>query len=494
MKTKKVATFFIWCALVACFFILFQLQSENHSTVGFRPFESFVADVNAERVSEVWIDGNKLTVETYAPQSKYTVTGQLNDELSEKLSDQGVRVEFGEPHSPFASMLTVWLPIALIVILFFYFARRSQGTNILQLRKSKARELAPRDRVMFADVGGCSEAKVLLKDVIDFLKDSSRWKKAGVRLPRGVLLEGPPGCGKTLLARAIAGETNAKFFAVSASEFVEMFVGVGAARIRDMFETAAKESSAVIFIDELDAVGRRRGSGIGAAHDEREQTLNQLLVCMDGFERFEKVVVIAATNRADILDQALLRPGRFDRRVIVPLPSAHDRVEILKIHSKNKKLASDVSLDEVAKLTEGWHGASLETLMNESMVTALRASQNGHDPEMKREHVLHVLDNMKKHSRDFDKVDSVLIESATQLAEAGGHAIARIYMLDGSSHAGAIIWADGTFIKLRRTEDNETLLLPKRQIISIERLAGTDTVRADEVQRDPWAGKPPGLA
>src|SRR5262249_32697902 len=246
--------------------------------------------------------------------------------------------------------------------------RRAGGgtASALELRKSRARVVAEAPGVTFASVGGCAEAKAELADLVAFLKDPEPWERAGVRLPRGALLGGPPGCGKTLLARAVAGETSARFLYVSASEFVEMFVGVGASRMRDTFELAAKHAPAILFIDELDAIGRRRGSGVGLVNDEREHTLNQLLVSLDGFDRGARVVVIAATTRSDVLDAALWRAGRFDRRIAVPPLSAEARREVLAIHTAGKPLAGDVSLDDLAARAEGMSGADLEGLVNEA--------------------------------------------------------------------------------------------------------------------------------
>jgi ATP-dependent metalloprotease FtsH len=318
---------------------------------------------------------------------------------------------------------------------------------------------------------------------------------AGVRLPRGVLLEGPPGCGKTLLGRAVAGETNANFYWVSASEFVELFVGVGAARVRDMFETAGKNTPAVIFIDELDAVGRKRGSGIGAAHDEREQTLNQILVCMDGFEVSDRVVVIAATNRSDVLDPALLRPGRFDRRIRIGALARDQRVEVLRIHTRNKTLSEDVSLEAIADRCAEWSGAALENLVNEAGLLAVRRSRKDDDEspvEILQADFDRALAAGLTEEQRFDAVDSLLVEATTQLAQATGRALVRVNLAGLTTLEGELVWADANFIKIRTAGSEEALVLGKGQIQSIEALAGTDPVR--DLTADPWAGNTPDVA
>jgi ATP-dependent metalloprotease FtsH len=307
-----------------------------------------------------------------------------------------------------------------------------------------------------------------------------------------VLLEGPPGCGKTLLARAVAGETQANFYSVSASEFVELFVGVGAARVRDMFEVAAKNAPAVIFVDELDAVGRRRGSGIGLSHDEREQTLNQLLVNLDGFERNERVVVIAATNRSDILDPALLRPGRFDRRIVVPALSYEARLRVLQIHTRGKPLADDLSLEELARQTEGFSGAQLENLANEAALLAVRRARRAQSD------VVSVTNDdfqqaMRPHGTNaglFDRLDTVLIESVAHLAQPKGAAITRVVLDDGSEVTGHVVWADAAFMKIRQPETGEEAIVLKQRIRHISALVGTDTTAVDDAAVDAWVQVP----
>jgi len=299
-----------------------------------------------------------------------------DDQLFQALDDQNVAVAT-EPESDFNwwNILIFGLPLLIFIYLglLFYQRMKSQGQGIFNIGKSKAKLQEPEKQdATYDDVAGLDNAKKELQEVIDFLKEPDRFEEIGAKLPKGILLVGPPGTGKTLLARAVAGEADVPFYSISGSDFMEMFVGVGAKRIRDMFDKAKKRAPSIIFIDELDSVGRRRGAGVGGGHDEREQTLNQLLSELDGFEPTENVVVMAATNRPDILDKALLRPGRFDRRITVNIPTQKARLEILKIHAKNKQLADDVDMEDVARSTPGFSGADLENLLNEASLYAGR--------------------------------------------------------------------------------------------------------------------------
>ncbi len=315
--------------------------------------------------------------DTVRYESFMTYIPSFGDEaLFQLLEDQGVTVS-SQPESDFSwwTLLLFGLPLLLFVYFGFLFYQRfrSQSRGIFNIGKSKAKLQKPEKQdTTFDDVAGLDNTKKELEEVIEFLKDPDRFEDIGAKLPKGLLMVGPPGTGKTLLARAVAGEAEVPFFSISGSDFMEMFVGVGAKRIRDMFKKAKDASPSIIFIDELDSIGRRRGAGVGGGHDEREQTLNQLLSELDGFEPTENVVVMAATNRPDILDKALLRPGRFDRRITVDMPTTQARVEILKIHAKNKPLADDVDLEKVAKSTPGFSGADLENLLNEASLYAGR--------------------------------------------------------------------------------------------------------------------------
>ncbi len=311
----------------------------------------------------------------------FVFNGRITDEMYKKLSDPAAPWDLKEvPASTFwGSMVMSVLPFVIVVgFLYFFFMRqmRGAGKGAMSFGKSRARLLTPdKDRITFADVAGCDESKEEVSEIVEFLKNPQRFKDIGARIPKGILMVGPPGTGKTLLARAVAGEADVPFFSISGSDFVEMFVGVGAARVRDMFEQARKAAPCLVFIDEIDAVGRQRGAGLGGGNDEREQTLNSLLVEMDGFDSRTGIIIIAATNRPDVLDNALLRPGRFDRQVVIDLPDVNGREEILKIHAKKIKLSDGVDLSKIARMTPGCSGADLANLLNESAIIAARRSE-----------------------------------------------------------------------------------------------------------------------
>ena len=339
-------------------------------------YSQLLNEVNAGNVVKVDIDREQLTGKLKS--GKEFVTYILDsDTLPSLLAEKGVEVEVVPPpkNSWLTALLTSLLPTLLLIGVWIYFIYNMQGggNKVMGFAKSKAKMFMDnRPKVTFADVAGCDEAKEELEEVVEFLKDPGKFTKLGARVPRGVLLLGAPGTGKTLLSRAVAGEADVPFFSISGSDFVEMFVGVGAARVRDLFEQARKYQPCIIFIDEIDAVGRHRGAGLGGGHDEREQTLNQLLVEMDGFEEGTGIILIAATNRPDILDPALLRPGRFDRQVVVDRPDVNGRVDVLKVHLKGMKVAKDVKLDVLAKRTPGFVGADLANLVNEAALLAAR--------------------------------------------------------------------------------------------------------------------------
>jgi cell division protease FtsH len=494
---KKFKTFIVWVMFGIAFVVVFALVNSDRS--GPRvPFSTFAADLAADRVAEIQIGNRQIVVWPRDGRGKYVTTGALTPKMFQTVAEHDVAMQYAQESNGMQTALIIGIPMVLLLALLVYFLRKASGTptNILSLGKSRARLTGNESKVTFDDVAGCDSAKEQLGDVIDFIKHPQHWTSAGARIPRGVLLEGPPGSGKTLLARAVAGETNAKFFTVSGSEFVEMFVGVGAARVRDMFETAAKQPPAVIFIDELDAVGRRRGSGVGSGHDEREQTLNQLLVCLDGFQRSQQVVVIAATNRPDILDKALLRVGRFDRRIKLPEMGRAERLAALRIHTRNKRLAEDVSLDELAGATENYNGAQLEHLANEAALLAVRRSRNanGRPVNIVMDDFQNVLKTSSAKSSLFNRLDTVLIESTTQLAEPTGRAVVRITFDENKSIEGEVAWVDAHFIKLRAAGDRPETVIPKHQIKTIEVLKGTEAAGADDLFVDPWANRQSGLA
>lgn len=372
---------------IAAAYILIFGSMEDPKTLS---LSELAAGVTAGQVKEITVDGDSLTV-IMMDDSLATAKKEVEASLSETLKNYGVPAEkvaatniTVKSQSSAAywimNLLPIILPLAAIIFFFWFLSRQSRGSGMqaFTFGQSKARITDPSDtanRVTFKDIAGAKEAKEELKEIVDFLKNPKKFLDIGARIPKGVLLTGAPGTGKTLLARAVAGEANVPFFHLSGSEFVEMFVGVGASRVRDLFLKAKKAAPAIMFIDEIDAVGRVRGTGIGGGNDEREQTLNQILVEMDGFEPNDKVIVMAATNRSDVLDPALLRPGRFDRRVILDLPDRADREAILAVHSKKKPLAEDVNITVIAERTPGFSGADLFSLMNEGAILAARENR-----------------------------------------------------------------------------------------------------------------------
>ena len=345
-------------------------------------YSDFLNQIRSGQVQRVEFQGEKITYGDRDPLSYYTISPETdNNALIGLMEDNNVRFTGEEPESQslLGQLLISSFPILLLIGVWIYFMRQMQGGGrggAMSFGKSKAKLIGEDNiNITFADVAGIEEAKQELSEVVDFLRDPSKFQRLGGKIPRGVLTVGPPGTGKTLLAKAIAGEAKVPFFTISGSDFVEMFVGVGASRVRDMFEQAKKQAPCIIFIDELDAVGRHRGAGLGGGHDEREQTLNQMLVEMDGFESNDGVIVIAATNRPDVLDPALLRPGRFDRQVVVPLPDILGREAILKVHMRKVPLADDVEPSIIARGTPGFSGADLANLINEAALFAARESK-----------------------------------------------------------------------------------------------------------------------
>ncbi|HWA88701.1 MAG TPA: ATP-dependent zinc metalloprotease FtsH [Rhizomicrobium sp.] len=371
---------FLWIVialLLVFLFNLFQNQSQhaNTQTLTYTAFQQQVAD---GQIKKVTVQGDEITGD-YPNGTHFTTTTPSNDpSLWPMLKDKGVNVSVQQSDDGMPTLVGVfvnWFPMLLLIAVWVFFLRQMQagGGKAMGFGKSRAKLLTERQgRVTFEDVAGVDEAKEDLKEIVDFLRDPQKFQRLGGRIPKGVLLVGPPGTGKTLLARAIAGEANVPFFTISGSDFVEMFVGVGASRVRDMFEQAKKNSPCIVFVDEIDAVGRHRGAGLGGGNDEREQTLNQLLVEMDGFEANEGVILIAATNRPDVLDPALLRPGRFDRQIVVPNPDLGGREKILRVHMRKVPLAPDVDPRTIARGTPGFSGADLASLVNEAALLAAR--------------------------------------------------------------------------------------------------------------------------
>lgn len=370
----------LWLVIAVILMSLFDSFTTRESTGRTMDYTTFVREVEQDQIQEAVFDGQVINGIRRSGETFVTVMPIHDNAILNTLISHNVRTSGTKPEetSLLTSILISWFPMLLLIGVWIYFSRQMQGGgkgNPLSFGKSKAKLLGENQiKTTFADVAGCDEAKEDVEELVDFLKDPSKYQKLGGRIPRGVLMVGPPGTGKTLLARAIAGEAKVPFFSISGSDFVEMFVGVGASRVRDMFQTAKKNAPCIIFIDEIDAVGRKRGVGLGGGHDEREQTLNQLLVEMDGFEGFEAVIVIAATNRPDVLDPALLRPGRFDRQVVVGLPDVRGREQILKVHMRKVPLGSDVDAAVLARGTPGFSGADLANLVNEAALAAARAN------------------------------------------------------------------------------------------------------------------------
>ncbi|MCS1352394.1 ATP-dependent zinc metalloprotease FtsH [Mechercharimyces sp. CAU 1602] len=423
--------FFIIIILVAVAVI--SMVSGNGTETENIGYTEYQDKLNANQVESVTV---RPESGTYYIEGKYTgkeeksfiTTAPMLDEVILQLSDKNVKINMEEEQgdSLWFAFLTSILPIALIVLFFFFMMNQAQGggNRVMNFGKSKAKLYNDeKKKVTFSDVAGADEEKAELVEVVDFLKDPRKFATVGARIPKGVLLSGPPGTGKTLLARAVAGEAGVPFFSISGSDFVEMFVGVGASRVRDLFETAKKNAPCIIFIDEIDAVGRQRGAGLGGGHDEREQTLNQLLVEMDGFGANEGIIMMAATNRPDILDPALLRPGRFDRQIIVNRPDVKGREAVLRVHARNKPLEEDMRLDIIAQRTTGFTGADLENLLNEAALLAARRNKKMISMAEVDEAIDRVIAGPEKKSRVISEK-----EKKTVAYHEGGHAVVGYFL------------------------------------------------------------------
>jgi cell division protease FtsH len=391
-------TIILWVTLIAVGLVLWKMISTGANAAKDQEinYTDFINDVESNNVSEVTLVGNEAHGKYSNKNAQFhTIIPANTNDLIKDLRDHKVKIIAKDNQG---TQWSIWLvqlsPVLLLGVLWFIMIRQMQtgGNKALSFGKSRARLLSMQQKkVTFKDVAGVDEAKEELREIIEFLREAQKFQKLGGRIPKGVLLVGHPGTGKTLLARAVAGEANVPFFSISGSDFVEMFVGVGASRVRDLFEQGKKNAPCIIFIDEIDAVGRHRGAGLGGGHDEREQTLNQLLVEMDGFESNEGVILIAATNRPDVLDPALLRPGRFDRRVVVPLPDVRGREEILRVHTRKIPLADDVDLSILARGTPGFSGAELSNMVNEAALNAARNNRKAvlmYDFELAKDKVL----------------------------------------------------------------------------------------------------------
>jgi len=423
---RNISFYIVLFVMLLAFLVVIQIGPDPKKA----KYSELVMDIHEGKVQEVVLEGDKATVKYKNKQQKeqYVYIPDIPtfmNEIKEFIVQESLVVDSLPPPSPpwWLSIIPTLAVILIFVLFWVFFLQQSQGgggNRVMSFGKSRAKmTIDDKRKVTFNDVAGADEEKEELKEIVEFLKHSKKFLELGARIPKGVLLVGPPGTGKTLLAKAVSGEAGVPFFSISGSDFVEMFVGVGASRVRDLFDQAKKNAPCIIFIDEIDAVGRHRGAGLGGGHDEREQTLNQLLVEMDGFGVNEGVIILAATNRPDILDPALLRPGRFDRRVVVGLPDIKGREEILKVHAKGKPLAEDVRLDELAKSTPGFTGADLENLLNEAALLAARNNKTVITMSEIKEAVFKVVMGPEKKSRVMSEKEKRL----TAYHEAG-HAIA----------------------------------------------------------------------
>lgn len=454
-------------------------QSEQRDVLRYDQLQRALAN---NEIAEVTVKFDKYTylvTGTYTSNKPFSARGPVTDTFIDSIAASGVEVNFMpmEGDSVWLSFLTTIIPFVIIFILFFFLLNQAQGGGgkVMNFGKSKARLYnEEKKKVTFDDVAGADEEKQELVEVVEFLKDPRKFAAVGARIPKGVLLVGPPGTGKTLLARAVAGEAGVPFFSISGSDFVEMFVGVGASRVRDLFENAKKNSPCIIFIDEIDAVGRQRGAGLGGGHDEREQTLNQLLVEMDGFGANEGIIIVAATNRPDILDPALLRPGRFDRQITVDRPDLKGREAVLKVHARNKPLAKDVKLDVISKFTTGFTGADLENLLNEAALLAARKNRKDISMKEVEEAVERVMVGVEKKSRVISPREKRIIAY-----HEAGHTIVGYFLENADMVQKVTIIPRGRaggYVMMTPKEDR--LLITKQELL--ERVVGLLAGRVSE--------------
>lgn len=441
-KIQSTITYIAIFAIVIMFAFAFYRSGSQGKVMSYTDFQQAYV---GNQIQTMTIREDKMSVEGVFKDGKRFTT-YVSDEMLDHLlqNTQGIQttIKYNPPNNMniWISVIPTLLIIGVLFFVFFMFTQQAQGSGgnrgVMNFGKSKAK-MANLDgkKVTFKDVAGADEEKGELEEIVDFLKQPKRYIEMGARIPKGVLLVGPPGTGKTLLAKAIAGEAGVPFFSISGSDFVEMFVGVGASRVRDLFEQAKKNAPCIIFIDEIDAVGRQRGAGLGGGHDEREQTLNQLLVEMDGFGVNEGIIMIAATNRPDILDPALLRPGRFDRRILVGAPDVKGREEVLKVHTRNKHLSEDVDLKVLAKMTPGFSGADLENLTNEAALLAVRGGKNSIDMKDIEEAITRVIAGPEKKSRVVSEYDRRI----TAVHESGHAVVSNVLEYADPVHEISII-------------------------------------------------------
>lgn len=462
------ALFFLGIFGLTRMFTSSQMNSSNGNII---PYSQFLKDIQGSNISEIKVSGPNI-IGTTKDGKTFSTLGPIDRQLAEDISGKDVAVQFTLPEDSGSSLwgtILYLLPSILFIIPFVLMYRNMQsgGNKALGFGKSKARLMDKNKKVRFDDVAGIDEAKEDLYEIVDFLREPEKFQRLGGKIPRGVLLIGPPGTGKTLLARAIAGEADVPFFSISGSDFVEMFVGVGASRVRDMFEQAKKNSPCIIFIDEIDAVGRHRGAGMGGGNDEREQTLNQLLVEMDGFEENQGVIIIAATNRPDVLDKALLRPGRFDRQVTVPNPDLLGREQILKVHMRKVPLHSHVDPKVIARGTPGFSGADLANLVNEAALMAARAGKIEvamEDFELSKDKVM-----MGAERRSLIMSDS---EKRLTAYHEGGHAVVGFYVQDSDPvHKATIIPRGRSLGLVMRLPENDRVSMSRSKLLSDIKIA-----------------------
>lgn len=485
--SSRLRTFLVWLVLIAVFWGLWALLRTPEDGIPTVSEASFYDDLSGGRLAEVQIDdanrvyGQRLDGGAYRTELVYT------DAVDARIRAAGVAVGWwrGGPEDSGDDGL-IWLVagavvLALVIVVIVRLRQNNAGAGgILTLKRTTARLVAERPKIAWDDVGGAERPKRELRDAVAFMKKPDAWVAAGARAPRGILLEGPPGCGKTLLAKALASEAQLPFFEVSATEFVELFVGVGAARVRDLFDEAKKKAPCVVFIDEIDAVGRRRGSAsTSMSHQEREQALDQLLVCMDGFRPRDAVIVLAATNRADVLDPALIRPGRFDVVLRVGDFDAKDRAAILKVHLRGKPVGQDVDPLALAEATPGASGAELEQIVNTAAMEVAR--RGGNEPTLVQADLLSALDLRRKAASGLDALDVFLTESATALTRPTTPIDVELKLRSGDAIRGRVLWGEPNSLKLETGEG--PLVVARLHVVSIRALSAIAAVDVEAVHR-----------
>lgn len=482
--SPRLRTFLVWVLLIVCFFGIYMVLQGDDSSTARQPAAVFYSDFEAGRVRSVTVDHLNRIYADLDDGRSYPVEMQYTQQLSDELNAASVIVGWHEEEPTQSARLT-WIIVAagaivILAVLYLVYRRvRQAGGGVLALRKTTARLVSETPKVGWADVGGAVEAKAYLRDTVDFLAHPAKWEAAGARAPRGILLEGPPGFGKTMLAKALAGEAKLPFFEVSGAEFVELFVGVGAARVRDLFDSAKQKAPCVVFIDEIDAIGRRRGgAGASLTHQEREQTLDQLLVCLDGFTPRARVVVVAATNRADVLDPALLRPGRFDITLRVGDFTIEDRVAVLGLHASNKPLAKGVDLAAIAALASEASGADLEQICNAAAMIAVR---RGPPITITQADLEKAVAGQAPKSTQLDKLDIFLASASTGVAQPSASFHVSVHLRGGGAQEGVIIWADPLSLKLNTAKGGT--LLSRAEIVSITAITRIEAIGKSDLLR-----------